>query len=64
MTDREALKDEALHKGVDMRRAQRRYFRAGHGSPEKREALDESLRLEREFDELVKRALSPQESLL
>lgn len=45
--------------GIDMRRAQRRYFRAPTGSPEKRAALEQSKQAERAFDLAAAKVVTP-----
>lgn len=44
---------------IDMRRAQRRYFRALHGSAEKRQALEQSMVAERAFDAAAAKVTAP-----
>jgi hypothetical protein len=57
MTELETLLVEALRLAVDMRAAQARYFKARRDSEEKRDALRQSVTLERKFDALAVRAL-------
>lgn len=59
MTDTEARLMECLRLGIDMRRAQRRYFSAAQGSDEKAKALKDSKACERAFDSAVAQIVAP-----
>lgn len=58
MTEFETLARQALETGQEMRKQQMTFFRALHGSPAKRKALDESRRLERLFDKEAATAIN------
>jgi hypothetical protein len=53
MTIWERRLTDALRVAVDMRAAQQRYFKAVRGSDEKREALKQSVGLERRLDVMM-----------
>jgi hypothetical protein len=57
MTELETRLLEALRVGVEMRTAQARYFKAQRNSDEKRDALRQSVVLERQFDQRAGRAI-------
>jgi len=63
MSEAESLALAALKIGVDMRREQTAFFRAGQGTIVKRQALDNARRLEREFDKAAAAALKAKEGL-
>ena len=50
---------EVVRLGIEMRRAQRRYFRAEPSTSEKREALELSMTCERAFDRAAAKAIAP-----
>lgn len=59
MIDRQVQLMEFVRLGIDMRRAQRRYFSAAHGTPEKMQALKDSKEAERVFDRAASKIMAP-----